>query len=53
MDIYLIGQIAAILTSALWTLNSILFASAGKKIGSVSVNAFRIIFAVLFLSVIS
>ena len=50
MDFYLIGQLAAILTSSLWTMNSILFASAGRKIGAISVNAYRIVFAVLFLS---
>ena len=49
MDLSLIGQTAAILTSALWTLNSILFKKAGKKIGAISVNAYRIIAAVIFL----
>jgi drug/metabolite transporter (DMT)-like permease len=49
MYISTIGEIAAILTSALWTLNSILFTTAGKKIGSISVNAYRIIAAVIFL----
>ncbi len=51
MEPYLIGQIAALLTAGLWTINSILFSNAGKKIGSISVNAYRIIMAVLFLSV--
>jgi len=51
MDLNLIGETAAIVTSCLWTINSILFASAGKKIGSLSVNAFRIIMAVVFLSI--
>lgn len=49
MDLSIIGQTAAILTAALWTLNSILFTSAGKKIGAISVNAYRIIAAVIFL----
>jgi drug/metabolite transporter (DMT)-like permease len=49
MNIAIIGEIAAIFTSALWTLNSILFTTAGKKIGSISVNAYRIIAAVIFL----
>ena len=49
MELSIIGQIAAILTSAFWTLNSLLFTTAGKKIGSISVNAFRIIAALLFL----
>ncbi len=51
MEPYLIGQIAALLTAGLWTINSILFSNAGKKIGSISVNAYRIIMAVLFLSI--
>ena len=42
-------QIPALLTSFRWTVNSIFFAQAGKKIGSISVNAIRIIFAVVFL----
>jgi drug/metabolite transporter (DMT)-like permease len=51
MDLSLIGQTAALLTAGLWSINSILFASAGKKIGSISVNAYRIILALLFLSI--
>jgi drug/metabolite transporter (DMT)-like permease len=51
MDANLIGEMAAILTSCLWTFNSILFASAGKRIGSFSVNAYRIIIAVGLLAV--
>ena len=50
MDGALLGQTAAIITSCLWTVNSLLFASAGKRIGSNSVNALRIICAVGFLS---
>lgn len=49
MDLSIIGQTAAILTSALWTFNSLLFTAPGKKIGSISVNAYRIIAAVIFL----
>ena len=52
MDPYLIGQIAALTTAGLWSINSILFATAGKKIGSISVNAYRILMAVLFLSIL-
>jgi drug/metabolite transporter (DMT)-like permease len=51
MDGVLLGQTAAIITSCLWTINSILFANAGKRIGSVSVNSYRILCAVGFLSV--
>ncbi len=51
MDPNLIGETAAIVTAGLWTINSILFASAGKKIGSLSVNAYRILMAVGFLGI--
>lgn len=50
MESNLIGEAAAILTSCLWTFNSLLFTSAGKKIGSLSVNAYRTIIAVGFLA---
>jgi len=42
----LTGETAAILTSILWTGNSILFTAAGKRIGALSVNAYRIVIAV-------
>lgn len=45
-----IGEIAAIGTSALWTACSILFASASRRIGPLSVNAYRIVVAALLLS---
>lgn len=45
-----IGEIAAIGTSALWTACSILFASASRRIGALSVNAYRIVVAALLLS---
>lgn len=51
MDLNLIGETAAIFTSGLWTFNSMLFASAGKRIGSFSVNAYRIIIAIGLLGV--
>lgn len=51
MDSNLVGQAAALTTSCLWTVNSILFTEAGKRIGSVSVNAYRIVTAVALLSV--
>jgi drug/metabolite transporter (DMT)-like permease len=49
MDLHQIGALAALLTSALWTLNAVLFTSAGKKIGAISVNAWRILFALILL----
>jgi drug/metabolite transporter (DMT)-like permease len=39
------------LTSCLWTVSSIFFTSAGKRIGSFSVNAYRIMLAVGLLAV--
>jgi drug/metabolite transporter (DMT)-like permease len=44
------GESAAILTSCLWTGSSILFTSAGKRIGFFSVNAYRSAMAVGLLS---
>ncbi len=49
MDLNLLGQTAALATSCLWTFNSIFFTEAGRRIGSASVNAYRIIMAVGFL----
>jgi len=46
MDSQLIGETAAVLTSVMWTTCSILFSSAGKRIGAISVNTFRITAAV-------
>jgi drug/metabolite transporter (DMT)-like permease len=51
MDPQLIGETAAIVTAALWTSCSILFASAGRRIGALSVNAYRIIMAAALLGV--
>jgi drug/metabolite transporter (DMT)-like permease len=46
----LVGQTAAVATAALWTFCAILFASAGRRIGALSVNAYRIAMAVVLLS---
>jgi drug/metabolite transporter (DMT)-like permease len=51
MDSHLIGETAAVVTAALWTSCSILFASAGRRIGALSVNAYRIIMAAVLLSI--
>ena len=40
------GETAAILTSCLWTGSSILFTSAGRRIGSFGVNAYRTTMAI-------
>ncbi len=49
MNDYLLGGSAAIATAILWSGNSILFAAAGKRIGALSVNAYRIVVAALLL----
>jgi drug/metabolite transporter (DMT)-like permease len=49
MDLSLVGESAAIITSVMWTTCSILFAYAGKRIGALSVNAIRIVIALGFL----
>lgn len=49
MDLNFVGETAAVVTSCLWTVNSLFFTSAGKRIGALSVNAYRTIMAVGFL----
>ena len=51
MDSNLIGMTAGVVTSCLWTFGALLLASAGKRIGSFSVNAYRTIIAVGFLTI--
>jgi drug/metabolite transporter (DMT)-like permease len=51
MDSNLVGQVAALATSCVWTFSSILFTESVRKIGSLSLNAYRIVAAVGFLSV--
>lgn len=46
LDPNLIGDSAALLTAFLWTGSSMLFTSAGKKIGFIGVNAYRSAMAV-------
>ena len=45
----MMGESAAVLTSCLWTGSSLLFTSAGRRIGSFSVNAYRTTMAILLL----
>ena len=51
MDSNLVGQIAALVTASVWTFSSILFTESVRKIGSLSLNAYRIVAAVGFLGV--
>ncbi len=50
MDSNIIGAGAAVITAVLWTTCSVLFASAGKRIGALNVNTIRIVIAVFFLT---
>jgi drug/metabolite transporter (DMT)-like permease len=49
LDLGMVGEFAAVVTSCLWTLSSIFFTSAGRRIGSLSVNAYRTVMATGFL----
>jgi drug/metabolite transporter (DMT)-like permease len=51
LELNFVGETAALATSCLWTITSLFFTSAGKKIGSLSVNAYRTVIAVGFLAV--
>lgn len=44
-----IGELAALFTAFCWTITSMAFESAGKKVGSLSVNLIRLIIAFVFL----
>lgn len=48
-----IGELAALGTALCWTIVSIAFESAGKKVGSLSVNYIRLIFGFIFISIYS
>ena len=50
MDPGVIGESAAVAASFLWTLSSIFFTSAGKRIGWISVNAYRTVIAIVLLA---
>jgi drug/metabolite transporter (DMT)-like permease len=44
-----IGEFAALLTALFWTFSAIAFTSAGKRIGSLSVNIWRLIVGLAFI----
>jgi drug/metabolite transporter (DMT)-like permease len=46
LDTNVLGESAALFTSCLWTVSSLFFTSAGRRLGSFSVNAYRILLAV-------
>lgn len=45
------GEFAALLTAAFWTVSALAFESAGKKVGSLSVNFIRLIIGLLLISI--
>jgi drug/metabolite transporter (DMT)-like permease len=47
------GEIAALLTAVFWTVTSMSFESAGKKVGSLSVNLIRLMIAFLIFGVVN
>ena len=46
-----IGVIAALAAALCWTVTAIMFESAGKKVGSISVNLIRLVIAFILLSI--
>lgn len=52
MENYL-GEIAGLLTAVFWTVTSLAFESAGKKVGSLSVNLIRLVMAFFFIGIYS
>lgn len=47
------GEIAALLTAVFWTVTSMSFESAGKKVGSLSVNLIRLVLAFFIYGVVN
>lgn len=47
------GEIAALLTAVFWTVTSLSFESAGKKVGSLQVNLIRLLLAFLIYGVLN
>lgn len=46
-----VGELAALTTAICWTLTAIAFESAGKRVGSLSVNIIRLVIAFILLTV--
>ena len=47
------GEIAGVLTAVFWTVTSLAFESAGKKVGSLSVNLIRLVIAFFLIGIYS
>jgi len=46
-----LGELSALVTAACWTATSMAFESAGKKVGSLSVNLIRLVMALVLLGI--
>jgi drug/metabolite transporter (DMT)-like permease len=46
-----LGEIAALLTAACWTVTAMAFESAGKRVGALSLNLIRLVIGLVFLSI--
>ncbi|MDO0823555.1 DMT family transporter [Desulfosporosinus nitroreducens] len=46
-----LGEIAALVTALCWTITAVAFESAGKRVGSISVNLIRLVIALFLISV--
>ncbi len=47
------GELAALVTAVFWTITALAFESAGKKVGSLSVNIIRLSLAFIYLGLLS
>lgn len=47
------GEVAALMTAVFWTITSLSFESAGKKVGSLSVNVIRLLLAFMFYGIVN
>jgi uncharacterized membrane protein len=47
------GEVAALLTAVFWTITSLSFESAGKKVGSLSVNVIRLLLAFVIYGIVN
>ncbi len=45
-----LGEIAALLTAACWTVTAMAFESAGKRVGALSLNLIRLVIGLIFLA---
>jgi drug/metabolite transporter (DMT)-like permease len=46
-----LGEIAALLTAACWTVTAMAFESAGKRVGALSLNLIRLVMGLVFLTI--